>query len=209
MSREMDQQVDTLLLTGSTAWRSSLYNRAGRCPRPVAIGSWAGRCPMPAIVIGTTGSHVPRQSLNQTRATSMPGTTWAVGRSLPDSSRGRDSPRFWCHLVCVDTSSVVHSRSPSWLIPVALHVRLSRNARHTRLLTGAACGGLTPPPAGRRRRTYLHLQRSQLQVESSTSIPPSAFVAHNLHQSVPGRRKGRTVVGLYGPTGQEAATSKL
>jgi hypothetical protein len=38
-----------------------------------------------------------RAPRGQARATSMPDTVWAVSRSLPDCSRGRSSPRFWCH----------------------------------------------------------------------------------------------------------------
>jgi hypothetical protein len=36
----------------------------------------------------------------------------------------------------------------------------SRSVHHERHLTDAACGGLEPPPAGRLRRTYLHLLHS-------------------------------------------------
>src|SRR6266542_5007908 len=53
-----------------------------------------------------------------------------------------------------------------------------------RLLTDAACGGLEPPPAGRLRRANLHLWRNQHPLgRSSTSIPPSAFVAHDRQRS--------------------------
>lgn len=38
--------------------------------------------------------------------------------------------------------------------------RLFRSAHHDRHFTDAACGGLKPPPAGRFRRTYLHLLHS-------------------------------------------------
>jgi hypothetical protein len=36
-----------------------------------------------AIGVGTTGSHVPHQSLSQARAASMPDTAWAINRHLP------------------------------------------------------------------------------------------------------------------------------
>ena len=49
--------------------------------------------------------HVPHQSLSQTRATSMPGTVWAVSRLLPGSSQGRKIPsvsvpsKFFRHVI--------------------------------------------------------------------------------------------------------------
>ncbi len=51
-----------------------------------------------------------------------------------------------------DTSSVVRSRSPSWPTPDALHGAPFPQRSAPRLLTGAPCGGLRPPPAGRPRR---------------------------------------------------------
>ena len=52
--------------------------------------------------------------------------------------------------------------------------RLFRSAHHERHLTDAACGGLEPPPAGRPRRTYLHLSHStafkRLYINASFSV---------------------------------------
>jgi hypothetical protein len=42
-----------------------------------------------SLRIGTTGSYVPYQSLNQSHAAFMPGASWAVSRLPPTSSRGR------------------------------------------------------------------------------------------------------------------------
>jgi hypothetical protein len=41
---------------------------------------------------GTTGSHVPRKSLEQVHATFMPDATWTVDRFLPDCSRVNECP---------------------------------------------------------------------------------------------------------------------
>jgi len=132
------------------------------------------------------GSHVPHKSLSQARATSMPGAAWAVSRCLPDLSRVNDSSRFRRHPYAFDTQSVVCSRSPSWLSPDALVVHLFQRRSPPRLLTGAARGGLKPPPAGRLRRTYLHLSCS---TASSGSIyymnPPLAFVPHHRRRTAP------------------------
>jgi hypothetical protein len=62
-------------------------------------------------------------------------------------------PRFRCHLSRFDTSSAVHSRSPSWPTPDALKGAPFPQRSAPRLLTDAPCGGLQPPPAGRLRRT--------------------------------------------------------
>src|SRR5215472_5925738 len=77
-------RIGTLSLTGSSAWGSPLSDRAGYDPRPIASDGWAGPTPRPTTVFGTTGSHVPHQSLSQARATYTPDITWAVSRSLPD-----------------------------------------------------------------------------------------------------------------------------
>jgi hypothetical protein len=47
-----------------------------------------------SLSIGTTGSHVPHESLNQVHAVLMPDAIWAVNRFPPDLSRVNDSPRF-------------------------------------------------------------------------------------------------------------------
>ena len=57
-----------------------------------------------------------------------------------------------------------------------------RSAHHERPLTDAACGGLGPPPAGRPRRTYLHLLHSTASSDYDIAKPPSAFMAHDLRK---------------------------
>src|SRR5205085_9628276 len=66
-----------------------------------------------------------------------------------------------------DTSSMVHFRSPSWLIPAASHDGFSTDVHHHGSFTTAALGGLTPAPACRCRRTYLHLCNSMVAADHS------------------------------------------
>jgi hypothetical protein len=66
---------------GSAAWSSPFHQRPQATTAPLAA---RGR--------GATGSHVPRRSPDQARATSMPDTAWPVGRLPPGSSRGRFTP---------------------------------------------------------------------------------------------------------------------
>src|SRR2546421_10898855 len=62
---------------------------------------------------------------------------------------------------------MVHSRSPSWLIPAASHDGFSTDVHHHDSFTTAARGGFTPAPACRCRRTYLHLCNSMVTVDHS------------------------------------------
>ena len=56
----------------------------------------------------------------------------------------------------IDASAVVHARSSSRRPPDPLTAGLSPQRSPPRLLTSAACGGLSSPPARRTQRTYLH-----------------------------------------------------
>ena len=62
---------------------------------------------------------------------------------------------------------MVHSRSPSWFIPAAFDDGFSTDVHHHGSFTTAARGGLTPAPACRCRRTYLHLRNSMVAVDHS------------------------------------------
>jgi hypothetical protein len=57
-------------------------------------------------------------------------------------------PRFRCHLSRFDTSSAVHSRSPSWPTPDALKGTPSQQRSAPRLLTSAPCGSCSLPLQG-------------------------------------------------------------
>jgi hypothetical protein len=127
------------------------------------------------VAFETTGSRVPCRSPDQTRATYMPDTTWAVSRSPPGSSQKHDQLPVLMPSKTFDTSAVVRSRSPSWSIPDAVIATPFPRRSPPRLLTGAARGGLKPPPAERLRRAYLHLLHSYAQSAEhrSTSASPS------------------------------------
>ena len=133
---------------------------------------------------GATGSHVPYRSPDQARATSMPDTAWPTSRPPPGSSRGSGSAPVSMSSSRFDTSSVVHSRSPSWSTPDALDgapfsATLSTPALDRRTLRWFAA----PPLRGRPRRITshygqpLHLRYSTASLDPIFYIePPSAFV---------------------------------
>jgi len=113
----------------TTTRRSAPVPRTGTQPLavPAAWGSpvrdrpQARTAPLASRPVGATGSHVPCKSLSQARATSTPDAIWAVNRLPPDSSRGSKASPVSTSSSSFDTSSVVRSRSPSWLIPAALN----------------------------------------------------------------------------------------
>jgi hypothetical protein len=177
---------------------------------PLGVLAWrpaAGQCRTTGQPpIGTTGSHVPHRSQNRTRATSMPDTAWPVGRHPPGSSRDRYAPRFRCRLRHFDTSSVVHSRSPSRLAPDALTARLFPQCSAPRLLTDAPCGGLQPPPAGRLRRATRPTDRPPSPMQhrikisrSSTSILLICVRGHTAAVPLTGRRSEATPTSTNPP----------
>jgi hypothetical protein len=148
------------------------------------LGGRAGRSPRPATTFEATGSHVPHQSLSQTRATSMPDATWAVGRSPPGSSQGWNRPS-------VLTSSATFSTPHRWFT----HVRLLGS--HLTHCWCAFPATLTTPALDRRSSRWFGASPcraapegqppSLLQPASTGTIfyidPPSAFVAHNSESS--------------------------
>lgn len=111
--------------------------------------------------IGATGSHVPCKSPGQARATYMPDAIWAVSRLPPDLSRSPGPAPVSTPLRKLTTRQ---QRFASARLPdphlTRSSPRLFRSAHHERHLTDAARGGLRPPPAGRPRRTCLHLLHS-------------------------------------------------
>lgn len=122
--------------------------------------------------VGATGSHVPHKSPGQARAAYMPDAVWAVSRLLPDLSRDPGLAPVSTPLKFVTTrhQRFAHARLPDPHLTRSTS-RLFRSAHHDRHLTGAACGGLEPPPAGRPRRTYLHLLHSTAQDQPYMTPP--------------------------------------
>jgi len=99
----------------------------------------------------------PRSGSRRLHAGRHLGSQQAPPRLVPEP---RSCPGFDATGICYDTSSAVRSRSPSDPHLTRSRRAFSRSAHHERHLTDAACGGLEPPPAGRPRRTYLHLLHS-------------------------------------------------
>ena len=134
-------------------------------------------------IVGATGSHVPCKSPGQARAAYMPDAVWAVGRLPPDLSRSPGLAPVSTPLRFLTTR---HQRFALARLPDphldAIIAAPFRSAHHERHLTDAACGGLGPPPAGRPRRTYLHLLHSTASSDYDIAKPPSAFMAHDLRK---------------------------
>jgi len=113
-----------------------------------------------SLCIGTTGSHVPHESLMRARAVYMPDAARAGSGHPPNLSRGFGVPPVstspdqfrhfsngslalaFPHLTCRDLVPTFPQRSPR------------------SLFTAAACGGLEPAPDRRLRGAYPHLSYS-------------------------------------------------
>jgi hypothetical protein len=121
--------------------------------------------------IGATGSHVPCKSPGQARAASMPDAVRAVSRLPPDLSRSPDHAPVSTPLRKITTrhQRFAHARLPDPHLTRS-PPRLFPQRSPPRHLTDAACGGLEPPPAGRPRRTYLHLLHSTASRGSNASF---------------------------------------
>ena len=138
-----------------------------------APASRVGTCILAVPLLGffpwhrDAGSHVPRKSLDQVHAVSMPDATAAGSRSppqlLPDAQR---SLRFRRHQTMLSTRHrAVHFRSSPWSSPDVFKTPSPRRSP-PRLLDAAARGGLGPAPASRSRGALPHLLRSKTQSRS-------------------------------------------
>ena len=118
--------------------------------------------------IGTTGSHVPHQSLNRARATSMPGTAWAVSRYPPGSSRrATHSPGF----------DVIHTLSTrhQWFALARL-----LDSYLTALELSAFSATLTTPALDRRSLRWFETSPCRAAAED---LPPS-LIQHRSFGSI-------------------------
>ena len=84
-----------------------------------------------SLNIGTTGSHVAHESLNQVHAASIPDAVQPVNRYHLNLSRDSVTPRFWHRLFVFDTWSAVHLYSSPWFLPDKVSPCLFLNAHHT------------------------------------------------------------------------------
>ena len=120
----------------------------------------------------------------------MPDTARPVDRHPSDSSQ--DSIKALVSMSLSLTTRLqwfTHVRLPGPYLPHP--VRLFHDAHHHGSFTAAAHGGLTPAPACRCRRTYLHLH-------NSTTIE-SLRLLHRTSQSSSGHTNAlaETTIGLY------------
>jgi len=83
--------------------------------------------------------------------------------------RATTGPWFRRHPYAFDTSSAVHSRSPSRTTPDGVMLHLFRLAHHHGHWATAAAGGLGPAPAGRSRGAHPHLSCSKAQAHQGGS----------------------------------------
>ena len=95
------------------------------------------------------------------------GRKQASPRLHPGATTG---PRFRRYSYAFDTSSAVHSRSPSRSTPDGVKLRLFRIAHHHGHCAAAASGGLGPVPVGRSRGAFPHLLRSKVQTHQVGGI---------------------------------------
>jgi hypothetical protein len=87
-----------------------------------------------SLCIGTTGSHVPYDSLMRACAVYMPDAARAGSGYPPNLSRGFGVPPVSTSPDSYDISATVRLRSPSRILPAGIWSRLFRNAHHSRSL---------------------------------------------------------------------------
>jgi hypothetical protein len=125
----------------------------------------------------STGSHVPCRSPSQAHATSTPDTVWAASRRPPGSSRATRTRSVSMSVMQLSTRHQWFTRirlpdphlPSSWL---DFSATLTTPALYRRSLRWFEAS-----PAGRLRRTYLHLLHSTaVGVFIYSMNPPSAFV---------------------------------
>ena len=98
------------------------------------------------------------RACHRDRAASIPVAARPVGRLPPGLLPKEGAPLVSTTSgMAFDTSSAVHSRSPSRYTPDGFPPAFSINTHHPSRYSGAACGGLDPDPAIRARGAYPHL----------------------------------------------------
>src|SRR6476661_1446561 len=103
----------------------------------------------------TADCHPPGRHAGRLLAHSTP-----PGSDAPSSRGHLTTPVSMPSFYSFDASAVVHTRSSSRRPPDPLTAGLQPQRSPPRLLTDAACGGLSAPPARRTRRANLHHRHS-------------------------------------------------
>ena len=115
------------------------------------------------------------------RAASMPDTAWPIHGHPPGSSRRHLTAPVLMPATCFDTSTAVHSRSPSRTPPDALKGTPSPRRSPRQSSANAARGGLKPPTARRLRGATKPSSPAQHRFQQGhlhNQTSPSALVAH-------------------------------
>jgi hypothetical protein len=178
--------VRPLRSTAITAASSLLRDGPPPCPGPVLtllrflpLEELPPPRAFPRLDSRTTGSPVPCKSLNRARALFTPDAAGAVSRSSPRPIPGpRTSSWFRHHLKHFDASTRVRFHSPSRSAPDAVSAASFPRRSPPRLFTGAAHGGLLPPPARRQRRASLHLLHSTDSQQTAPTRPAGYRSGH-------------------------------
>ena len=190
---------------GTCAARRTLRAGPPLCPAPVLCPS---RCPplgaLPLAARGptspiSTGRHyrgdrfscsmpAPATSSRHLYTGHHQGNTqaapWLRARSTRAFVPGSEvAPGSDAIFLLFDASAVVRSCSSSRRLPAPVKPGLFPQRSRPRLLTGAACGGLGPPPARRARRANLHHWHSTPHVVDLLHRRHSAFRTHTSRSS--------------------------
>ncbi len=132
-----------------------------------------------SLIIRATRSHVPCESLNQRHAAFMPDAISTVSRFRRDSSQEAMS---FSILTSIEGITTPHQRFTHVRL-IGSHLtcssRLFQQRSPRRLLTDAACGGLTSAPADRHWKAFFHLSHSTAR-QLRNRFYDRALMAHPL-----------------------------
>ncbi len=147
-------RIGTLPLTVATAWGPPSRRPVGQAS-PITGRSLSDdrfSCSMPAPTTSSRHLYTGHRQ-GHTQAAPWPR---AHPKSAPLSRGHPTRPGFDAIVLSFDASAVVHTRSSSRRTPDPLTAGLFPQRSPPRLLTDAACGGLSSPPARRTRRANPH-----------------------------------------------------
>jgi hypothetical protein len=172
--------VSSLLRAGPPARAATVLNTSG-FGRPVLS---LFTHPPGNRTSGSIDTRLPTfhaEAAVRARAASMPDTAWPIHGHPPGSSRRHLTAPVLMPATCFDTSTAVHSRSPSRTPPDALKGAPSPRRSPRQSSANAARGGLKPPTARRLRGATKPSSPAQHRFQQGhlhNQTSPSALVAH-------------------------------